>query len=94
MNAPLHIGIIGDFDSQKRSHTATNDALHHAAQALAVPIEISWLPTSPFEADDVASGLSPYDALWGSPGSPYHSMEGALRAIRFAREYDRPFLGT
>jgi CTP synthase (UTP-ammonia lyase) len=94
MNVPLRIGIIGDFDSQKRSHTATNDALQHAAQALAVPVEIAWLPTSQFEAEDIASQLEPYDALWSSPGSPYHSMEGALRAIRFAREYGRPFLGT
>jgi CTP synthase (UTP-ammonia lyase) len=94
MHAPLRIGIIGDFDSQKQSHTATNAALQHAAQALAVPIEIAWLPTSQFEADDVARQLASYDALWGSPGSPYHSMAGALRAIRFARQYDRPFLGT
>jgi CTP synthase (UTP-ammonia lyase) len=94
MPTPLHIGIIGDFDPHKRSHTVTNEALQHAAHALAVPIEVGWLPTSRFEADDVASQLAPYDALWGSPGSPYHSMEGALRAIRFAREDDRPFLGT
>jgi CTP synthase (UTP-ammonia lyase) len=94
MNAPLRIGIIGDFDLQKPSHIATNAALQQAAQALAVPIEIAWLPTPRFEADDVASQLDPYDALWGAPGSPYHSMAGALRAIRFAREYDRPFLGT
>jgi CTP synthase (UTP-ammonia lyase) len=29
-----------------------------------------------------------------SPGSPYHSLDGALRAIRFARESHRPFIGT
>jgi len=28
------------------------------------------------------------------PGSPYASIDGALRAIRFAREHGRPFLGT
>jgi len=28
------------------------------------------------------------------PASPYRSMDGALRAIRFARETGRPFLGT
>ncbi len=54
MNSPLRLGIIGDFDPQKPSHAATNEALYHAAQALAVPIEIAWLPTTQFEADDVA----------------------------------------
>ncbi len=36
MNQPLTVGIIGDFDSQRRSHIATNDALSHAATALSV----------------------------------------------------------
>ncbi len=94
MNSPLRLGIIGDFDPQKPSHAATNEALYHAAQALAVPIEIAWLPTTQFEADNVASQLGPYDALWGAPASPYNSMEGALCAIRFARERNWPFLGT
>ncbi len=40
------------------------------------------------------SQLGPYDALWGAPASPYNSMEGALCAIRFAREHNWPFLGT
>src|SRR5204862_344720 len=38
--------------------------------------------------------LSPFDAIWCVPNSPYASMEGALCAIRFARESGRPFLGT
>ena len=32
--------------------------------------------------------------MWCVPGSPYHSAEGALAAIRFAREKRRVFLGT
>jgi len=56
------------------------------------------LPTPP--ADDlygdggVGKTLRQYDALWCAPGSPYKSMAGALRAIRFARERGWPFLGT
>jgi CTP synthase (UTP-ammonia lyase) len=34
------------------------------------------------------------DALWASPGRPYRSMEGALAAIRFARDRNWPFVGT
>ena len=33
-------------------------------------------------------------ALWCVPGSPYRSMQGALTAIRYARENKLPFLGT
>jgi CTP synthase (UTP-ammonia lyase) len=38
--------------------------------------------------------FSAFAAIWCVPNSPYASMEGALRAIRFARESGRPFLGT
>jgi CTP synthase (UTP-ammonia lyase) len=38
--------------------------------------------------------LSDADAVWCAPGSPYASLDGALAGIRFAREHQRPFLGT
>ena len=88
----LKIGIIGDYDERKRSHLATNGALRHVTAGLDSPAQINWLPT-PALAEDVAV-LRDYDALWCSPGSPYESMDGALNAIRYAREQDVVFLGT
>jgi CTP synthase (UTP-ammonia lyase) len=38
--------------------------------------------------------LSEFDGIWCVPGMPYRSAEGALRAIRRAREARTPFLGT
>jgi len=38
--------------------------------------------------------LAGYDGLFISPGSPYVSMEGALEAIRYARERGVPLVGT
>jgi CTP synthase (UTP-ammonia lyase) len=40
------------------------------------------------------TSLDTFDALWCVPGSPFRSMTGALNAIRFARESDRPLIGT
>ena len=94
MNTPLSLGIIGDYDTSLESHVATNVALHHAADALGLPIHIDWLPTPNFESTANLSTLDTYDGLWGSPGSPYQSMIGALNAIQVARENDRPFFGT
>lgn len=90
----LSIGIVGDWDPKRASHIATNEALGHAADALAVALDISWLPTRALDDAGSASLLQACDALWCAPGSPYESMAGALRAIRFARERNRPFLGT
>jgi hypothetical protein len=40
------IGIIGDFNPENPTHTFTNNALQHSAEALGEPIEVAWLPTS------------------------------------------------
>lgn len=58
-----------------------------------IDIEIQWLPTKTLE-NDVESVISRFDGLWCAPGSPYNSMDGALNAIKFARENNYPFIGT
>ena len=70
-----------------RSHLATDEALRHAAAVLDVRLESAWLLTESLAGGDSAVTLAQYDALWCAPGSPYQSMDGALVAIRFAREH-------
>lgn len=94
MNQRINVGIVGDFNPKSPYHLATNDALGHAADALSVGVNISWMPTESLDGADVATMLKSFDALWCAPGSPYVSMNGALNAIRFARENDVPFIGT
>lgn len=93
MSSSIKIGIIGDFDLERPSHKATNEALNHCADYLEINLELQWLPTESLERDADRS-ISKFDGLWCAPGSPYKSMKGALNAIRFAREKDYPFIGT
>lgn len=93
MTARLQIGIIGDYQPAHDTHQATEAALHHAAERLGAGIEVTWLPTTVLDPLPGAF-LHNYDALWCAPGSPYQNMTGALNAIRWAREHDRPLLGT
>jgi len=94
MNRPLEVGIIGDYDPRRPSHIATNEAVSHAAAALDATADCSWLPTQSLDDEAGAASLKPFDALWCAPGSPYKSVNGALRAIRFSREQGWPFFGT
>lgn len=57
-------------------------------------VDVHWLETSSLEDADLAQLAAAHDALWCAPGSPYRSLDGALRAIRLARESGVPFLGT
>ena len=87
------IAIVGDFDAAYPSHPATNDAIDAAAAAIGAAVDVAWVPT-PVVATEGAERLAEFDGIWCSPGSPYKSMEGALTAIRFARERGKPFVGT
>jgi CTP synthase (UTP-ammonia lyase) len=94
MNQPLKVGIIGDYDPKSRFHAASNEALDHAASILSVSVGSTWLPTLSLTDRSGRATLKQFDALWCGPGSPYKSMDGALEAIRFARELGWPFIGT
>ena len=48
----------------------------------------------PTEEIVAATRVFGFSGLWCVPTSPYRSMEGALLAIRYARESGVPFLGT
>lgn len=94
MKKRVEIGIIGDFDPNRLSHTATVEAVDHAADRLSLNVVITWLPTLSLLNKDNLKNLDRFDCLWASAGSPYKSMEGALRGIRKAREMGKPFIGT
>jgi CTP synthase (UTP-ammonia lyase) len=62
-----------------------------AAEAVGVAVDYEWVPTE--EIVEIGR-ISQFNGIWCVPNSPYKSMEGALTAIRHARENGIPFLGT
>ena len=93
MNQAIGLGIIGEYDPGLRSHIATNQALNHAATVLSIMIETTWISTQSLSDGSVEKMLNSFHGLFCAPGD-YKSMNGALSAIRFAREKGRPFIGT
>src|SRR5437660_127393 len=93
MKATIRIALIGEYNPEVRAHVAIPKALKLAAEVLAWAVEPDWVAT-PLLDKNAEKQLSAFDAVWCVPNSPYASMDGALRAIRFARESGRPFLGT
>jgi CTP synthase (UTP-ammonia lyase) len=91
MSRSVHVALVGDYDPAVTAHQAIPCALALAADVLGVDVEPHWLPTDGVRADNPLAGAH---AVWCVPASPYRSTEGALRAIRAARETGRPFLGT
>jgi CTP synthase (UTP-ammonia lyase) len=94
MSKTVNIGIIGDYDPNKLSHPAAENAIRHAADSLSLNVSVNWLPTPSFLTKKGQNSLTQFDCVWASSGSPYKSLEGAMTAIKLAREMDRPFIGT
>jgi CTP synthase (UTP-ammonia lyase) len=81
------IGVVGDYNPKNRTHVFTDGALEHLG------LRFEWVPTDAI-GDEPAARLGRYRGLWIAPASPYRSMEGALSAIRYARERGVPLVGT
>lgn len=88
------LAIVGDFDPGSRSHAATNSAIGHCSAVLGLPVEHRWVGTEELSEPEGIERLTDCHGIWIAPGSPYRSMEGALSAIRMAREGGIPLLGT
>lgn len=89
----LQIAIIADYDPSLPSHEATDAAIQHAAHKVGVNYSVEWFPTDTLERN-IETRLRYARGILIGPGSPYVSMQGALNAIRLARETGRPLLGT
>ena len=87
----IRIALIGDYDPHVTAHQAIPIALGMAAEHSGLDVQFQWLATEQINA---TTPLHTFDGFWCVPASPYRSTDGALQAIRFAREQQRPFLGT
>ncbi|GAP96644.1 CTP synthase C-terminal region-related (seleno)protein [Leptolyngbya sp. NIES-2104] len=85
------IALVGDLNPSVTAHQAIPKALERAATCVTPSVNWCWVAT---ETISSSADLEPFDAFWCVPASPYKNMDGALTAIRYARENQRPFLGT
>lgn len=89
----LKIALIGDQNPTVKAHVAIPKALRLAGDSIGRTIDATWIRTDQLYAN-AGHSLRDFQGIWCVPASPYASMEGALNAIRFARENEVPFLGT
>ena len=80
------IGVVGDYKPGMETHATLNASLAY------VGAEWEWVPTDAVPGPDAL--LRRYSGLWIAPASPYRSMEGAVGAVRLARERGVPLVAT
>jgi CTP synthase (UTP-ammonia lyase) len=85
------IGIIGEYSPSKRTHPMLNQNLEWLKKDF--DFEYEWIDTLKIEKEGTGI-LEELAGVWSASGSPFNSLEGALKAIEYARVNNIPHLGT
>src|ERR1700750_1159027 len=83
------IALVGDRSPSVRAHARIPLLVHALRRRDDLVLAPYWVPS-----EAAHDGLEGFDAIWMVPGSPYRDRDGALAAVRTARERRIPFLGT
>ncbi len=83
------IAIVGEFSKDKITHRMLNENLEWLKEKYFFDYE--WIGTEEL-LGDYSKKLGLYSGIWSAPGSPFKSLQGALNAIKYARENNIPHL--
>lgn len=85
------IGIVGEYNPGNKTHQLLNSSLDWLQDTYNFDYE--WVETTTVLKEGDAL-LRQFTGLWSAPGSPFKSLDGAVKAIEFARTNNIPHLGT
>ncbi|MGH7457579.1 MAG: CTP synthase [Longimicrobiaceae bacterium] len=90
----VKIAVVGKYVSLVDSYKSIQQALVHGGIAHDVKVQLEWLSSEDFH-DDPSSveRLGEYHGLLIPGGFGDRGVEGMVRAVRWARENELPFLG-
>ena len=89
-NHTARVALVGDRSANVRAHARIPVLIEALLRREGIALDAYWIATPEAEECD----LRGFDAIWVVPGSPYASADGAIAAVRTARERRIPFLGT
>ncbi len=91
----VQIAIVGKYTILKDAYKSLIEALIHGGVANNVGVNIDWVESEQLEADPAAAveRLENADGVLVPGAFGERGAEGMIRAVRFAREHEVPYLG-
>jgi len=90
----VKIALVGKYAGLVDSYVSMNEAMRHAGAANQTRVHVEYLEAETFEKNPQAlEQLRNYDGIFIPYGFGPRGTEGKMKAIRFARENNVPFLG-
>jgi CTP synthase len=92
LKEPVTIGLVGKYVGLRDAYYSVREALCHAALAYNRTVKIEWLDSEQLDGT-VDDGLRQVQGIIVPGGFGYRGIEGMVKAARFAREREMPYLG-
>lgn len=93
----IEIGVFGKYDNCSEAYISLKEALLHAGLACDVKVKIRWINSEELESYKDMRGVHTFfeglDGIIVPGGFDERGVEGKIKACRYAREKDIPFLG-
>lgn len=92
----VKIAVIGKYCGLLEAYKSLHEALTHAGIANNAKVHITWISAEELEGkpqEEVDTLLKPYAGILIPGGFGVRGIDGKIKAIRYAREHQVPFLG-
>lgn len=87
------IAIVGKYVSLPDAYLSITEALEHGGIAENTGVEVQWILADELEEGDAVQFLRTAHGILVAPGFGDRGIEGKIKAIKYARENEIPFLG-
>jgi CTP synthase len=89
----MSIALVGKYVELKDAYISVREALRHAAFHHGRNVNITWVPSEELEEDGSESLLRSAQGIIVPGGFGYRGIEGMVKAAKYARENQIPYLG-
>ncbi len=89
----VRVAVVGKYTQLEDAYKSIAEALTHGGMANRVRVKAEWIDAEIFEREDPAPWLEPFHAILVPGGFGERGTEGKIKAAKFAREKNVPYLG-
>jgi CTP synthase len=95
LREPIPIALVGKYVELKDAYISVREALRHAATSLDSGVDIHWVQSEELEKDEGNADkyLGSVQGIVVPGGFGYRGIEGMIKAAKYAREREIPYLG-
>ena len=90
---PVNIALVGKYVELKDAYFSVREALHHAALYHDRDLKLTWVQSEDLEKGDPHAALRAAQGIIVPGGFGVRGIEGMVKAARYARANNIPYLG-